>query len=56
MQTLMLTLFILSVLTNAFLVGQLFKVQEERDQFINKLRQYPQAKRKVSFLTREQSN
>lgn len=44
MQTLMLTLFVISILLNAFLVGQLFKIQEQRDQFINKLRQYPQYK------------
>jgi multisubunit Na+/H+ antiporter MnhC subunit len=52
MSALLLTMFVISVLLNAFLVGQLFKLKEENDQFISKLRQYPQAKR----VTRNQLN
>lgn len=52
MTTIIVTMFVISVLLNAFLLGQIFKLREENDQFISKLRQYPQAKR----ITKNQLN
>ena len=45
MTTLVLTLFVFSVLLNAFLLGQYFKVCEHRNKLEARMRQYPVARR-----------